>query len=48
MAVVDDNRTVRSHLVLSQIDIHQLTGGVVPEVAARAHLDHLDQELFLF
>lgn len=43
VAVVDDHRTVRSHLVLSQIDIHCLTGGVVPEVAARAHLDHLDR-----
>lgn len=43
VAVVDDNRNVLSHLVLSQIDIHCLTGGVVPEVAARAHLDHLDR-----
>lgn len=42
VAVVNDRREVLSHLVLSQIDTHQVFGGVVPEIAARAHLDHLD------
>ncbi|MDD3019433.1 MAG: tRNA (adenosine(37)-N6)-threonylcarbamoyltransferase complex transferase subunit TsaD [Alphaproteobacteria bacterium] len=42
VAVVTDTREVLSHLVLSQIDTHQIFGGVVPEIAARAHLDHLD------
>ncbi len=42
VAVVTDKREVLSHLVLSQIDTHQVFGGVVPEIAARAHLDHLD------
>ncbi|HNQ91844.1 MAG TPA: tRNA (adenosine(37)-N6)-threonylcarbamoyltransferase complex transferase subunit TsaD [Alphaproteobacteria bacterium] len=42
VAVVTSDRQVLSHLVLSQIKTHQATGGVVPEIAARAHLDHLD------
>lgn len=42
VAVVNDRREVLAHLVLSQIDTHQVFGGVVPEIAARAHLDHLD------
>lgn len=42
VAVVTDDRQVLSHVLLSQIKTHQATGGVVPEIAARAHLDHLD------
>ena len=41
-AVVDDARTIRASVVLSQLDDHRPYGGVVPEIAARAHLDHLD------
>jgi N6-L-threonylcarbamoyladenine synthase len=41
-AIVEDGRVVRSSIVLSQIDIHQRFGGVVPEVAARAHLKVID------
>ena len=41
-AVVADDRTVLSNVVLSQLDEHRPYGGVVPEIAARAHLDHLD------
>jgi N6-L-threonylcarbamoyladenine synthase len=41
-AVVRDDRTVLSNVVLSQIADHAPYGGVVPEIAARAHLDHLD------
>ncbi|QQG36764.1 MAG: tRNA (adenosine(37)-N6)-threonylcarbamoyltransferase complex transferase subunit TsaD [Micavibrio aeruginosavorus] len=41
-AVIRDDRTVMSNLVLSQLEEHRAFGGVVPEVAARAHLDHLD------
>jgi len=41
-AVVDDQRQILAHIVLSQIADHIPYGGVVPEVAARAHLDHLD------
>ena len=42
-AVVDDARTVRGAAVLSQIDDHRAYGGVVPEIAARAHVRHLDR-----
>jgi tRNA N6-adenosine threonylcarbamoyltransferase len=43
VAVVDDARRIRSNLVLSQLDEHRPYGGVVPEIAARSHLDHLDK-----
>ena len=41
-AVVDDQRHVLSNVVLSQIEEHRPYGGVVPEIAARSHVDHLD------
>jgi N6-L-threonylcarbamoyladenine synthase len=42
-AVVTDARVIRASLVLSQLEQHRPFGGVVPEIAARAHLDHLDR-----
>jgi N6-L-threonylcarbamoyladenine synthase len=39
-AVVRD-RTVLSNIVASQIDIHRRYGGVVPEVASRAHVENV-------
>ncbi len=42
-AVVSDaGERIRANLVLSQLAEHRPFGGVVPEVAARAHLEHLD------
>jgi N6-L-threonylcarbamoyladenine synthase len=41
-AVVDSDRGILSNMVLSQLKEHAAFGGVVPEIAARAHLDHLD------
>jgi N6-L-threonylcarbamoyladenine synthase len=41
-AVVTEGRLVLSNIVLSQFDEHRPHGGVVPEIAARAHLQHLD------
>ena len=42
-AVVSDGAPrIRANLVLSQLAEHRPYGGVVPEIAARAHLDHLD------
>ncbi|MEX2100498.1 MAG: tRNA (adenosine(37)-N6)-threonylcarbamoyltransferase complex transferase subunit TsaD [Acidimicrobiia bacterium] len=38
-AVVEDGRTVYSSVVSSQVDLHARFGGVVPEVASRAHVD---------
>src|SRR5579875_1160363 len=40
-AVVVDGREVLSSVVSSQVDIHAAFGGVVPEVAGRAHVDLL-------
>ena len=37
-AVVADGSTLLSNIVLSQIPVHQLYGGVVPELASREHL----------
>jgi N6-L-threonylcarbamoyladenine synthase len=41
-AIVQDDRTILADVVLSQLAEHRPYGGVVPEIAARAHLDHLD------
>ena len=38
-AVVRDGRQILSNAVASQIDIHALYGGVVPEIASRAHTE---------
>ncbi len=38
-AVVEDGQTLLSNVVRSQIDIHKVYGGVVPEVAARSHIE---------
>ncbi|MEI6228511.1 MAG: tRNA (adenosine(37)-N6)-threonylcarbamoyltransferase complex transferase subunit TsaD [Candidatus Saccharibacteria bacterium] len=38
-AVVLDGRRILSNVVNSQIDIHAVYGGVVPEVAARSHIE---------
>lgn len=40
-AIVRDDRTILSNVLVSQIPGHQPYGGVVPEKAARAHLDYL-------
>jgi N6-L-threonylcarbamoyladenine synthase len=41
-AVVTDARAIRASLVASQLEAHRPYGGVVPEIAARAHLEVLD------
>ena len=38
VSVVKDGNIVLSNVVLSQIDIHQSYGGVVPEIASREHV----------
>lgn len=40
-AVIRNGREVLSNVVASQIDIHRKYGGVVPEVAARQHLESI-------
>lgn len=41
VAVVDDGQHVRSSIIASQIELHAPYGGVVPEVACRAHAEWL-------
>ena len=41
-AVVDSDRRIRADMVRSQLADHAPYGGIVPEIAARAHLDALD------
>ncbi len=41
-AIVDSNRNIRAHIIYSQIPEHQKYGGVVPELAARAHILAID------
>ena len=41
-AVVVDGGDVRSNIVASQVDLHRKYGGVVPEIASRAHIERLD------
>lgn len=40
-AVIDGDNEILGHVILSQ-DIHEVFGGVVPELAARAHLQKVD------
>ncbi len=40
-AVVCDGREVRSNLVSSQVKLHEKYGGIVPEIAARAHIEQI-------
>ena len=42
-AVVVNGRTVLSNVISSQIDIHTLYGGVVPEIASRKHVERINQ-----
>ena len=41
-AVVKNGRTVLSSVINSQIDIHTLYGGVVPEIASRKHIENIN------
>jgi N6-L-threonylcarbamoyladenine synthase len=41
VAILDDRR-ILSNIVSSQISVHSLFGGVVPEIASRKHAEHID------
>ena len=41
-AVMLDGREMLSNIISSQIDIHKLYGGVVPEIASRHHLNNVN------
>jgi N6-L-threonylcarbamoyladenine synthase len=40
VAILEDGVRLRAHLIAAQ-DVHRIYGGVVPELASRAHLEHL-------
>ena len=40
-AVVKDGKEILSNIVSSQINVHTLYGGVVPEVASRIHVENI-------
>lgn len=42
-AVIKNGRTVLSNVISSQIELHKLYGGVVPEIASRKHIEKINQ-----
>ena len=42
-SIVENGRKIVSNIVFSQIDLHALYGGVVPEIASRAHVEACDR-----
>lgn len=42
-AVVKNGREILSNVIYSQIDLHTLYGGVVPEIASRKHIEKINQ-----
>lgn len=42
-AVVKNGRDVLSNVISSQIELHKLYGGVVPEIASRKHIEKINQ-----
>ena len=41
-SVVKNGREVLSNVIASQIDLHKLYGGVVPEIASRKHIQNIN------
>ena len=41
-SIVQNGRKVLSNVISSQIDLHTLYGGVVPEIASRKHIENID------
>ena len=41
-SVVKNGREVLSNVIFSQIDLHTVYGGVVPEIASRKHIEKID------
>jgi N6-L-threonylcarbamoyladenine synthase len=42
VAIVEDGSTILCNVIASQIDLHAKTGGVVPEVASREHVEQIN------
>ncbi|QCS23793.1 tRNA (adenosine(37)-N6)-threonylcarbamoyltransferase complex transferase subunit TsaD [Rickettsia parkeri] len=45
VSIITKNREILSNIIISQNTEHAVFGGVVPEIAARSHLSHLDKAL---
>lgn len=43
VAIVSSDKKILSNVVLTQLEEHKPYGGVVPEIAARSHIDHLNR-----
>ena len=39
VSIVEDGRTVLTDCIASQVDLHRIYGGVVPEIASRKHIE---------
>ena len=39
VAIVEDGRRVLTDCIASQVDLHRIYGGVVPEIASRKHIE---------
>lgn len=42
-AIVVDGKEIKSNVIYSQIELHKLYGGVVPEIASRKHVEKINQ-----
>ena len=42
LAIIDDRRNILAQVVSSQVDLHKVFGGVVPEIASRKHVELID------
>lgn len=42
-SIIEDGRNVKSNIIYSQIELHKLYGGVVPEIASRKHVEKMNQ-----
>lgn len=42
ISIIKGKKNILANIVSSQIDVHKLNGGVVPELASRLHLDNVD------
>ena len=42
LAVLDEERKIRANVISSQVDLHAMFGGVVPEIASRKHVELID------
>ena len=45
VAIVKNGREILANIISSQIDLHKLYGGVVPEIASRKHIENIDTVL---